>query len=94
MKVKERKGWKALDKDFAKWYKDKGAPDWKKQKKWLAKELIERDFIQEKQLLNMWSMFHILTNNCSSWKIQSKILSFITLCMNKDIGEDLSSMIG
>lgn len=93
MKVKERKGWKNLDKDFNEWYNSNSRPGWNKQKKWLSKELLKRNFIQEAQLLNMWAVFHTLTNICSSWKVQSKILSFITLCMSEEIGEDLESLV-
>jgi hypothetical protein len=93
MKVKERKGWKSLDKDFEKWYKDHGSPDWKSQKRWLSKELVKRSFIKEEQLPEMWVTFQTLTSGCSLWKVQSKILSFITLCLNEEIGEDLDSFV-
>jgi hypothetical protein len=93
MRVKERKGWKSLDKDFESWFKSNNDPEWKSQKRWLSRELVKRGFVKEKNLLNMWAVFHTLTDNCSSWKVQSKILSFITLCMDEEIGEDLTSSI-
>ena len=93
MKVSERKGWSSLNKDFAKWYEDNVHPEWKSQKRWLSKELLKRNFIKEKQLVEMWAIFHSLTEICSDWKTQGKILSFITLCMNEEIGENLSSYI-
>lgn len=93
MKVKERKGWKNLDKDFKSWYEEHTAPEWKIQKRWLSKELVKREFIKEEQLSEMWVTFGVLTDGCSDWKVQSNILSFITLCMNKEIGEDLTSYI-
>ena len=93
MKVKERKGWKSLNKDFQKWYKSNGAPDWKEQKRWLSKELVKREFITDKQLLSMWAVFHALTDDCSNWEFQSKVLSFITLCMDEEIGESLYTHI-
>jgi hypothetical protein len=93
MKVKERKGWKTLDKDFQSWYKKHAAPEWKIQKRWLSKELVNREFLKEEQLSEMWVTFGALIDNCSDWKVQSKILSFITLCMNKEIGDSLTSYI-
>lgn len=93
MKVKERRGWKSFDKDFGDWYQDNNCPDWKKQKRWLSKELVKRNFIEEDQLFDMWAVFHILTDDCSYWEVQSKILSLITLCMDKDNGEDLVRII-
>ena len=93
MRVQERKGWKAMDKNFARWYRDNGHPEWGKQKQWLSKELVKRSFIEEDRLLDMWAIFNTLTGDCSSWKVQSKILSLITLCMNENIGEDLDEFI-
>jgi len=93
MKVKERKGWENLDKDFQNSYEKHAAPEWKIQKRWLSKELVKRGFIKEEQLSEMWVTFSVLTDGCSDWKVQSKILSFITLCMNKEIGEDITSYI-
>lgn len=93
MKVKARNGWKSLEKDFLNWFQDKKSPEWKSQKQWLSRELIKRSFIKEKQLLNMWAVFNILTDNCSSWKFQSEILSLITLCMDEEVGEDLVDLI-
>jgi|SRR5271166_2519734 len=93
MKIKERTGWKSLEKDFDNWYQDKNHPEWKSQKRWLSKELVKRSFIQEENLFDMWAVFHILTDNCSSWKVQSKILSLITLCMDTEVGEDLEALI-
>jgi len=83
-----------LEKDFSRWYKDKGCPEWKKQKRWLSKELVKKGFIKEEQLFDMWAAFHILTDGCSVLKVQSKILSLITLCMDEEVGEDLYALIG
>lgn len=93
MKVKERTGWKSLDKDFAKWYEENNSPEWKSQKRWFSRKLVKRQFIQEEQLPEMWVTFHTLTDSCSNWKVQSKILSLITLCLDKNIGEDLEDHI-
>lgn len=94
MKVKERKGWKSLDKDFNFWFEKSGDdPSWKRQKHWLSQELVKRSFVKENQLSNMWAVFHTLTDGCSDWKVQSKILSFVTLCLDKEVGEDLDKLV-
>lgn len=93
MKINQRKGWSSLNKDFNDWYQEHNCPEWKRQKKWLGKELVNRGFIKEDQLFDMWAVFTILTSNCSTWKVQNKILSFITICMDEEIGEDLVDII-
>lgn len=93
MKVKERKGWKKLDNALQKWYVSAGRPSWTKQRNWLSKELVKRNFIKESQLPEMWTVFQQLTDNCSSWTFQSKILSFVTLCFDKDLGESIGELI-
>jgi hypothetical protein len=83
MKVKERKDWKNLNTTFNKWYLAESHPSWVRQKNWLSKELIKRWFVEKAQLSKMWNIFQQLTDNVSEWKVQSKILSFIILCLNK-----------
>jgi len=93
MIVKERKGWSNLNIAFGKWYSNDACPSWTKQRNWLSKELVKRNFIKEKQLPEMWTVFQQLTDNCSLWKFQSKVLSFITLCFDKNLGEDIKKYI-
>lgn len=95
MKVKERKGWKQLDTDLENyWYNSEfKLATWTQQKKWLSKELVKRNFVKQKQLKTMWFIFEELTDSCSRWPFQSKVLSFITLCLDKEIGEDLHLLI-
>lgn len=93
MKIKKRNGWRSFDKDFGKWYEFNNSPDWIRQKNWISKELVKRNLIKKSQLLNMWTAFSVLTRNCSSWNFQSEVLSFITLCMNEEIGEDLDLLV-
>lgn len=93
MNVKEIKGWTKLNSDFGKWYGANGSPSWVRQRNWLSKELIKRGFIDEEQLPEMWVLFTSLTDGCSTWKVQSKILNIIVLCLDKDIGEDLDKYI-
>lgn len=91
IKLTVSKNWKKLDRDFGKWYDSKSHPDWCYQKKWLTTELVKRKFIKEDNLDRMWTIFSDLTENCSNWKVQSKILSLVTLCLESY--EDLENYI-
>ncbi len=97
MVIKAPKGWGKLNRDFNKWYRTAAkrppGPEWRRQRNWLSKELVARKFTKEKQLLNMWTAFQILTDNCSAWKVQSKLLSLIVLCLDPDVGEDLADYV-
>ena len=93
MKIKISKQWKKFDQDFNTWWHDVGFADWSKQKRWLSIQLVERNFINKKQLPLMWKMFINLTKNCSEWEFQNKILFLIIMCLDRDTGEDLGLFI-
>jgi hypothetical protein len=93
MSLYTRKGWKKLNKDFARWFKDKNEPQWPRQREWLHKELIKRKFVDEDNIDEMWLLFKTLTERCSDWNFQNKILCLITLCLDPDIGESIDSLI-
>ncbi len=91
--MKLRKGWKKLNKDFDLWAKANNYPDWNKQKKWLSTHIVYREFTKEEDLPKMWELFDELVQGLSSWETQSKVLNFVTLVLDDEIGESLEDYI-